>query len=171
MIVSKSFRGKAIHGRRGNSATERTELTKPRVIDQDQQDIRRTLGSFRGLGKLRRIGLKISATNLTWKAEIGPRQHGRCACECFWLGRHGLFLQNQARYKRKKCTRGVNRTKVHATLSVGVRKARLRVIVGNGLRRSPQKHPNVTFPGENWMMEKPLSSIGFMTSSIPSSCD
>src|SRR6185437_900171 len=75
MVVAQPLRGKLVHRRRRNAAAESTELAEAAVIDQDQQNIRRSLGGLHRFWKLRGIGLDIGAADLAGKMKIRARQY------------------------------------------------------------------------------------------------
>src|SRR5215467_9366088 len=83
VVEAEAFFCKEVHGGRGNATTKGAVLPEAAVINEDQQYVGRTFGSFYRLWKLRRIGVKIRATNLTRKTEIRPRQYrGRTGVYC-----------------------------------------------------------------------------------------
>src|SRR5262249_49687761 len=48
------------------------------VVDQDQDDVRRTLGCLYRLRELPRVGVGICPPYIAGEVEVGPRQDARC---------------------------------------------------------------------------------------------
>ncbi len=77
LVVAQALGRKSVHRRRRNAAAERAVLAETAIVDQEQNDVRRTLRRADHLRKLRRIGVEVCPADLAGEAEIGPRQNGR----------------------------------------------------------------------------------------------
>src|SRR5262249_50234249 len=73
-VVAKSLRRKSVHRRGRNSAAEGAELPEAGVVNQDEDDVGRTLRGLYGLRKLRRIGILVGASDAATESRVGPRQ-------------------------------------------------------------------------------------------------
>src|SRR3954454_11972370 len=75
--IAQSFTGKLVDIRRRHAATERAELSKACVIQQNQHDVWRALGRAHYLWKRGRIRLLVGAADFAREMEIGTRQRRR----------------------------------------------------------------------------------------------
>jgi hypothetical protein len=75
--ISKTFRGDSIQRRRRHLAAKCSELTITSVIDENHNNIRRTLGWLRRSRELRRITLANGASNVALVAKIFKWQNFR----------------------------------------------------------------------------------------------
>jgi hypothetical protein len=78
-VVANTLSGEPIHSGRGDASAKSTELAEAAVINEDEEDVRRTFGGLDGFWKLRRVRVEISAADLAGKMEVGARQDVGCA--------------------------------------------------------------------------------------------
>ncbi len=76
-VVAQPLLGQRVHRRRAHAAAEGRELPEPRVVEQDQHDVRRPFRRRDRLRELRRVGLKDGAADVAGEMEVGPRQDRR----------------------------------------------------------------------------------------------
>src|SRR5262245_43468105 len=77
-VVAQALCREPVHRWRRYAAAERTELAEACVVNQDEHDVRRTLGCLYRLRELRRVGIGISSSDVAGEVKVGSRQYARC---------------------------------------------------------------------------------------------
>src|SRR5262245_7099421 len=90
-VVAKSLRRKSVHRRGRDSPAEGAELPEAGVVNQDEDDVGRTLRCLYGLRKLRRIGVLVGASDVATESRVWPREFVRRLRR--WRLRRGWLLR------------------------------------------------------------------------------
>ena len=78
-VVAKAFGREAVHRGGGDATAEGAVLAEAAVVDEDEEDVGRTLGGLHGFGELSWVGVEIGAADLPGEMEVRAREDVGCA--------------------------------------------------------------------------------------------
>src|SRR5262245_50461132 len=83
-VEAQALRCQPVHRRRWHSTTEGVELAEPRVVYENQHDVRRAFRCFDRLWKLWRIGILVGSPDIAGEVGVRTRQDVGCAWSGSW---------------------------------------------------------------------------------------